>query len=73
MSNDKTLMIVAVVAVIVSALGLVMTFITLSSVNDWIIGLSPGGTANQSIGVVNVTIVQNLVINFSSDQIIWGI
>ncbi len=72
MSSEKTLIVVAVIAVIVSAVAMFVSIFNMSNVNDWVLGLSPGGSANQSVGVVNVTIVQNLVINFSSDQIIWG-
>ncbi len=72
MVNEKSLMIVAVIAVIVSAVAMMVAVINAGNVNNWVLGLSPGNTTNQTYGTVNVTIVQNLVINFSSDKIIWG-
>ncbi len=70
MSSDKTLMVVAVIAVIVSVLGVVMTAITYSSFNDWLVMFAP--TANQTEAIVNVTIQTNLVIKFTNDSINWG-
>ncbi len=72
MTSEKTLVVVAIIAVIVSAMAMVFSIVTSGNVNDWVLGLSPGATVNQSIGVVNVTIVQNLVVNFTMDKIIWG-
>jgi len=74
MSNDKNLMIVAVIAVVVSVIGLLTSMFAYSNYNDWLVGgAGVSYSPNQTTGIVNVTIVQNLVINFSSDQIIWGI
>ncbi|MBI2451576.1 hypothetical protein HYV50_00690 [Candidatus Pacearchaeota archaeon] len=72
MSSDNVLLTLAFLAVAVSVVGAGYSLWTVANFNDWLVGLSPGATTNQTIATVNITIVQNLAIEFTRDVINWG-
>ena len=66
MKSDDTLLIVAVIAVLVSAVGL---FVSYSSILPLDVRFAP---TNTSTGTINVTVVANTAINFSVNNINWS-
>ena len=65
MESENLLLVILVIAVIVSAFGVIVSFNSLVSKNLWT------GMALQS-GTLNVSVESGLVINFTTDNINWG-
>lgn len=68
MNSDNLLLTIAVVAVVVSAVGVGFTYYTVGEFQSWLTGLA---TSNDN-ATVNLTIQSTTSINFTTDSIDWG-